>query len=62
MKMQVTTTITTLVDLDSFTTEHVVHIDCEDPMPEALVKSVATGAARSLLSTLAADETDEFSG
>lgn len=52
MKMQVVTTITTLVDIDTLETTHSVDIFPDDGIPESVAKAVAVGACRSTLRAL----------
>lgn len=52
MKLQVTTTITTLIDVNTMEPEHSVQIDTEAGVPESLARAAAIGAARSLLTAM----------
>lgn len=56
MKMQVVTTITTLIDVDTFEPEHSVMITPEEGIPTELAKKAAIGAARSLITALEGEE------
>jgi hypothetical protein len=52
MQLRVVTTITTLIDVDTFEPEHSVVIDAEAGTPESVARAAAAGAARSLLKSL----------
>lgn len=56
MKMQVVTTITTLIDIDTFETQHATEIDAEPGVPESIARAAAIGACRATLNTLEPDE------
>lgn len=52
MKMQITTTITTLIDIDTFETTHSAEIVAEDGLPESVARAAAISACRATLHTL----------
>jgi hypothetical protein len=52
MHAQVTTTITTMINLDTMEPSHSVNIEAEDGLPAQVAYAVAEGAARTLLAQL----------
>lgn len=52
MKMSVITTITTLIDIDTFETSHAAEIEGEDGLPESIVRAVALAACKATANTL----------
>lgn len=52
MKAQIVTTITTLVDISTFDTEHTVDITCEDELPRQMILAAVEGGVKSTLRTL----------
>lgn len=52
MKLKVTTTITTLIDVDTLEPEHDVHVEIEPGLPPELARAAVVGACRSLLGEL----------
>lgn len=56
MKSQIVTTITTLIDLETFDTKHSVSIEAEDPLPMDVVKAAVEGACKSTISSLHKDD------
>ena len=52
MKMQVTTKITTLIDIDTFETSHAAEVEAEPGVPESIARAAAVGACRATLQTL----------
>lgn len=56
MFAKVTTTITSLVDLDTMKPQHSVDVECSDGLPGDMVRAVAIGAVKSTLAAL--DEVD----
>lgn len=59
MKAKVTTTITSLVDLDTFAVEHATDIDATDLPVSSVAKAVAVGACRATLASLGHPVPDE---
>lgn len=59
MHTTITTTITTRVDLETFTPDHSVDIDAEDSaLPEELVRAAAAGGCRAALKALGVEGED----
>jgi len=52
MKLEVVTTITTLIDVDTLTPEHSVDITAEAGVPESMARATALGAAKTLIASL----------
>ncbi len=56
MNFKVTTTITTLIDVDTFKTTHSADIVEEDGLPEDIVRAAAKAACQATLNGLKAEE------
>lgn len=56
MKSRIVTVITTLIDIDTFDTEHSVSINAEDPLPVDVVKAAVEGACKSTIASLHRDD------
>ena len=52
MRSQITTTITTTIDLETFSPEHKVEIDAEDDLPREVIMAAVQGACRATLNTI----------
>jgi hypothetical protein len=54
MHTTVTTTITTQIDLDTFTPDHRVSVEVEDDLPPEIVASAAIGGCKATIKSLQA--------
>jgi hypothetical protein len=54
MFVEVITTITTKIDMETFEPEHSVEVACEDGVPESFALAAALGGAKSTVLTLEA--------
>jgi len=53
---KVTTQITTLIDIDTFSPEHSVHIEAEDALPNPVIYAAVEGACRAVLVNINRDK------
>lgn len=59
MHTTITTTITTRIDLDTFTPDHSVSIEAEDELPEQVIYAAVQGACKATLNSIPTiDDTD----
>lgn len=52
MHAKITTTITTLIDLDSFKPNHKVGIEAEEGLPVGVIKAAVVGACKSTIGSI----------
>lgn len=58
MKMQVVTTITSLIDIDTFETTHDAHVEGEASVPESIARAAAIGGCRAILNNFGYDSVE----
>lgn len=58
MKMQVVTTITSLIDIDTFETTHDAQVEGEAGVPEAVARAAAIGGCRAILNNFGYDSVE----
>lgn len=58
MKMQVVTTITSLIDIDTFETTHDARVVGEGGVPESVARAAAIGGCRAILNQFGYDSTE----
>lgn len=52
MYVKITSTITTLIDLDSFKPEHKILIECDEDLPQDVILAAAIGGLKSSLASI----------
>lgn len=62
MKLKMTTTITSYVDVETLATDHQISVDAEDIPSEQIAKAVLIGAAKSILGRLDPPDTSRPEG
>lgn len=58
MHSRITTTITTLIDLETFEPTHSVSVEAEDELPVAVIKAAVVGACKSAAAAAGTAEPD----